>query len=90
MEENWQDRENLSEKEEELSTEAPKKVEKSRRDIISYPMIATTIPMCVVTGFLIGHMLDKWLGTGPIFLIAFIVMGVIAAFKQLLKLVKKD
>lgn len=80
----------LPKKETEISTQESQKVKKFAKEPIVYPLIGTTIPMCVVVGFLIGHALDKWLGTSPVFLIAFIVMGIIAAFRQLLKLVKKD
>lgn len=90
MDEKRQDKREKAEKETELSTEENKKVEKSHKEPIIYPLIATTIPMCVIVGFFIGNTLDKWLGTSPVFLIAFIVMGIIAAYRQLLKLVKKD
>lgn len=57
---------------------------------VLYPLLATSVPFSIVIGFLIGHVLDKWLGTGPIFLIAFIIMGVIAGFRQISKYIKKD
>lgn len=37
---------------------------------------------CIVIGALIGYLLDRWLNTTPVFLMIFIVLGVMAAFRN--------
>ncbi len=44
---------------------------------------------CTFVGFIIGYFLDKWLGTEPWFLIAFLLFGIAAGFKNMYTEVKK-
>lgn len=44
---------------------------------------------CTFVGFLIGYFLDKWLGTEPWLLLAFLIFGIAAGFKNMYMEVKK-
>jgi ATP synthase protein I len=44
----------------------------------------------IIVGGVIGYFLDKWLGTGPWFLIAFFFLGVIAAFRDLFRMINRE
>ncbi len=44
---------------------------------------------CILISLLIGYFLDKWLDTTPIFLIVFLVLGIMAAFRNAYLLTKK-
>ena len=38
---------------------------------------------CTFVGLLIGYFLDKWLGTEPWLLLAFLIFGIAAGFKNM-------
>ncbi|WP_291322291.1 AtpZ/AtpI family protein [Desulfonatronospira sp.] len=44
---------------------------------------------CTFVGLLIGYFLDRWLGTEPWFLLAFLLFGIAAGFKNMYVEVKK-
>jgi F0F1-type ATP synthase assembly protein I len=44
----------------------------------------------VVVGAFLGYYADKWLGTGPVFTIVLLVVGMIAGFRRLLRLSAAD
>ncbi|HXX48383.1 MAG TPA: AtpZ/AtpI family protein [Myxococcota bacterium] len=46
--------------------------------------------LSVVVGAFLGYFADKWLGTGPVFTIALLLVGMIAAFRRLLRLSATD
>jgi ATP synthase protein I len=54
---------------------------------------AGTIPIMMAAGpavgYLIGSWLDEWLGTGPYLMILFIVLGFVAAGKEIYNMVRK-
>jgi len=56
--------------------------------LVSQIGISMTVPIMI--GLYIGKMLDDKLGTGPIFLFIFIIMGVGSAFMSLFKLTQTD
>jgi ATP synthase protein I len=57
---------------------------------LRYTAIATTIPASTFAGYLIGHWLDKWLGTGYL-MIVFLILGIVSGFVQLIReLTRKD
>ena len=71
------------------------KMKKQHRKEISYALslitqIGLNIIVTIGLSLFIGKSLDDWLGTSPLFLLIFIVMGVGAAFKVLFKLTMKD
>ena len=55
-----------------------------------YPLLGVSMPLCIFLSYLVGHYLDKALGTGPVLLVVFILLGVAAAYVQLFRLIKKD
>jgi ATP synthase protein I len=52
--------------------------------------IGWLVVLPIVAGALLGHLLDKWLGTAPVFLIVFLLTGLGAgfygAYKQIMKI----
>lgn len=44
----------------------------------------------IMLGLYIGKWIDKKLGTGPIFLFAFILMGIVSSFINLFKMTEKQ
>ena len=54
-----------------------------------YTGLAITLPAATAVGWIIGHLLDRWLGTS--FLrIVFLILGIAAGFLQLIRQVQKD
>jgi ATP synthase protein I len=47
-------------------------------------------PIAIGMGYVIGHFLDKWLGTSPWLTWIFLGFGVIAAFLNLFRLALRD
>ena len=47
---------------------------------------ATDLAGGIIAGALIGYLGDRWLGTSPFLLIAFLVIGTIAGFRSVYKL----
>jgi F0F1-type ATP synthase assembly protein I len=68
--------------------------DKSRLDMntlkqgASVGAVGLEMGISVITGFLIGHYLDKWLDTSPIFTIIWIGFGFGAAAKALIRTYK--
>jgi len=51
--------------------------------------IGVTIIACIAVGILLGRVLDTLLGTTPWLLLAFTLLGVMAAFKSIFDIAKK-
>ena len=51
--------------------------------------IGITIFICVALGILLGWLLDRWLGTSPLFLLILIFLGIAAAIKSIIDFAKK-
>lgn len=51
--------------------------------------IATEIVAAIAVGVVIGILLDRWLGTQPLFLIVFFVLGSAAALRNVMRLAKE-
>ena len=49
-----------------------------------YLGLAMMLPLCVVIGLVIGHLLDKWLGT-TFLRMTFVIFGIAAGFLQLIR-----
>ncbi len=47
--------------------------------------LGTDFIASIVTGFLIGYWIDKWLQTTPFFLILFIILGFLAGCRTIFK-----
>ncbi len=55
-----------------------------KASLLGVHLVASTF-----VGFLIGYFLDKWLGTEPWLLIAFLIFGVAGGFKNMYREAKK-
>jgi ATP synthase protein I len=55
--------------------------------------LASTIPLLMavgpLVGYLIGNWLDSWLGTAPWLMVFFIVLGFVAAGKEIFNMLRK-
>ena len=51
--------------------------------------VATEIVAAIAVGVVIGILLDRWLGTQPLFLIVFFVLGSAAALKNVSRVAKE-
>lgn len=60
------------------------------RGLSSYSHLGVSMVMCILVGFLVGKYLDSKFSTSPTFLMAFIIMGVIASYRTLYKISKKE
>ena len=52
--------------------------------------IGVTIAACILIGVLFGKFLDKFFGTSPWLLLAFSLLGALAAFKTILDMTNRD
>jgi len=52
--------------------------------------IGVTIIACIAVGILLGRVLDTLLGTTPWLLLVFTLLGVVAAFKSIFDIAKKQ
>jgi len=52
-------------------------------------LIGTHMVTCTFVGLLIGYLLDRWLGTEPWLLLAFLFFGIAAGFKNMYTEAKK-
>jgi len=57
--------------------------------VARYSTIGLEMGLAVAVGVGIGYYIDKWLGTRPLFLIVFLVFGVIAGFRSLYRALKR-
>ena len=60
-----------------------------RESIASASVVGLNLVSATFVGLFIGWWLDKWLGTKPWLLLAFLVFGIIAGFRNVLQEVKK-
>ena len=67
-----------------------KQLGKNSSKWLIYSSMGLEIGLSVVVGFLIGSGLDKWLETEPYLLIIFGIAGIIAGYRSLFRLVKKN
>jgi F0F1-type ATP synthase assembly protein I len=51
---------------------------------LRYTAIATMLPAATFAGYLIGHWLDAWLGTGYLTMV-FLILGIVSGFVQLIR-----
>jgi len=51
---------------------------------LRYTAIATMLPATTFAGYLIGHWLDGWLGTGYLTMV-FLILGIVTGFVQLIR-----
>ena len=54
-----------------------------------YTTLAVSLPVSVAVGYLIGVLLDRWLGTHFLYIV-FLLLGIAAGFVQLIRQVQKS
>lgn len=54
-----------------------------------YTSLAMLLPASTFVGYIIGYLLDKWLGTTWLYL-PFLLLGIVSGFIQLLRELQKD
>ena len=54
-----------------------------------YTSLAVLLPVSTVVGYVMGRLLDRWLGT-HFFYIVFLILGIAAGFVQLIRQVQKN
>jgi F0F1-type ATP synthase assembly protein I len=52
--------------------------------------VGVQLAVSIVIGFLMGLGLDRWLGTGPLFMLVFIFFGVAAGFLNVYRVAMKE
>ncbi len=68
-----------------------KKPEKSLfGQLLDASSVGIQLVLCTFAGFLIGYFLDRWLGTSPYLKLIFLVIGIIAGFKELFRISKRE
>jgi len=45
--------------------------------------------LALVIGIIIGYYLDKWLKTSPVFFLIFMILGIIAGFRNIYVIMKR-
>ncbi len=53
-------------------------------------MIGIQFALSIFAGFAMGYLLDKWLRTFPWLTAIFLILGIIAAFRELFRLARKQ
>ena len=61
----------------------------SWKQIGDYASLGVMMPAAMVTGYLIGLALDRWLGTSFLYLV-FLILGIAAGFVELIRIVTKN
>lgn len=54
-----------------------------------YTAIATTLPASAFGGYLLGYVLDDWLGTTYL-RVVFLLLGIAGGFSQLIRMLMRD
>lgn len=60
------------------------------RQYAHYAITGLMFPVSIALGFFGGYMLDRWLGTVPLFALIGLIFGVAAAIRNLLQTVATD
>ncbi len=60
------------------------------RQFAHYAIVGIMFPVAITLGFFGGYMLDRWLGTVPLFAFVGLGFGVAAAIRNLLQTVASD
>ncbi len=60
------------------------------RQYAHYAIVGIMFPVAIVLGFFGGFVLDRWLGTLPLFALIGLGLGVVAAIRNLLQTVAAD
>jgi F0F1-type ATP synthase assembly protein I len=67
----------------------PKRRKTAAARFADYSGLALLLPVSTFVGYLIGHFLDKWLGTSWL-TVVFIILGSAAGFVELIRKIMQD
>lgn len=59
------------------------------REMAYYGSIGMSVALSIVIGLVIGIVLDRYFGTQPVLTLVFLVLGILAGFKNLLLAMNK-
>jgi ATP synthase protein I len=60
------------------------------RDLGYYSSLGLMVALSIMIGFFIGLFLDRWLGTTPWGMFVFLILGIVAGFRNILMVMKKS
>jgi len=60
------------------------------RQYAHYATVGIMFPVATALGFFFGYLIDGWLNTVPLFAIIGLILGVVAAIRNLLQTVASD
>ena len=60
------------------------------RQYARYATVGIMFPVATALGFYLGYLVDGWFGSAPLFAIVGMVLGVVAAIRNLLQTVASD
>ena len=52
--------------------------------------IGISVVLAILIGVLVGLKLDEWFGTGPLFFFIFLFIGIIAGFRNVFVIVRRE
>ncbi|MBI2565909.1 MAG: AtpZ/AtpI family protein [Candidatus Schekmanbacteria bacterium] len=59
------------------------------KEVANLAAVGIHLVVCTVIGVAIGYYLDQWLGSAPIFLLLFMLLGVVAGFRNVWRLTSR-
>jgi ATP synthase protein I len=60
------------------------------RDLGYYSSLGLMVALSIMIGFFAGYFLDRWLGTTPWGMFVFLILGIVAGFRNILTAMKKS
>lgn len=60
------------------------------RKLAELSSIGLVLPSSIAVGLFIGYVLDRWLGTDPVLLLVFTVLGVVSGLLSLARALKRQ
>ena len=66
--------------------------EETRKYIKLLAMVSTmgiSMVLALVIGIIVGYYLDKWFQTSPVFFLIFMVLGIVAGFRNIYVIMKR-
>ncbi|MFP4193535.1 MAG: AtpZ/AtpI family protein [Desulfosalsimonas sp.] len=67
-----------------------KETKQAFRDLGYYSHLGFSIALAIFIGLFIGLWIDKLLGTDPVFMFIFLILGIIAGFNNIYRAVKRS
>jgi ATP synthase protein I len=60
------------------------------RQLFTVGVIGIQFALSIFAGFAMGYFLDKWLNTFPWLTVIFLILGIVAAFRELFRLARRQ